>query len=171
MEFEEIWQKIKRMSHRERSMLAYEMQMKGFNVGYIHPHYYFDAKAIHDILFYPPHQQHEIEDKDGKYYKALKEIIEDDKNINIRFKRSKLYPRFINNLRECKVVKGYICSRYNGTVANALYRILPGDSLSGERPRSLFITTIGGHEVVYKMVRSETVNGCQRMIFQKMEEA
>ena len=62
------------MNHREREMLASEMQQKGFNVGYIHPHYYFDAKAVHDILFYPPRQQHEIEDKDNKYYQALKEI-------------------------------------------------------------------------------------------------
>lgn len=168
MEFEDIWQKIKRMTHRERSMLACEMQEKGFNVGYIHPHYYFDAKAIHDILFYPPHKQQEIDDKDGKYYKALKDIMENDKVINIRFKRSKLFPRFINNLRECKVVKGYICSRFNGNAVNVLYRILPGDSLAGESPRLLYITGPDGSKVNYKMVGSKTDNGHHVMSFQKM---
>jgi hypothetical protein len=170
MEFEEIWQKIKRMNHREREMLASEMQQKGFNVGYIHPHYYFDAKAVHDILFYPPHQQHEIEDKDNKYYQALKEIMEDDRNIHVCFKRSKLFPRFINDNREGKTVKGYIGSRYNGDSVNALYRILPGDSLSGERPRSLFITKSDGSEVVYKMVSCKDNKGYQLMTFQRLDK-
>ena len=98
-------------------------------------------------------------------------ILKDDQNLEISFKRSKFLPRFIDDLREERVVKADICTRFNGEIVNVWYRILSGDSLSGERPRSLFITTIGGHEVVYKMVRSETVNGCQRMIFQKMEEA
>jgi hypothetical protein len=35
--------------------------------------------------------------------------------------------------------------------ANAWYRILSGDSLAGERPRSLFIMMKNGCEVVYKM--------------------
>lgn len=71
MTYEEIWQKIKDMSLRNRKLLAYEMTLKGFNVGYIHPHYHFDAKSVHDILFYPPNSQHEMKDKDGKNYKAL----------------------------------------------------------------------------------------------------
>lgn len=170
MEFEEIWQKIKRMNHREREMLASEMQQKGFNVGYIHPHYYFDAKAVHDILFYPPRQQHEIEDKDNKYYQALKEIMEDDQNIHVCFKRSKLFPRFINDNREGKTVKSYIGSRYNGDSVNALYRILPGDSLSGERPRSLFITKSDGSEVIYKMVGCKDSEGYQLMTFQRLDK-
>ena len=98
-------------------------------------------------------------------------ILEDDQNLEISFKRSKFLPRFIDDLREERTVKAYFRARFNGEIINIWYRILPGDSLAGERPRSLFITTTGGHEVVYKMVRSETVNGCQRMIFQKMEEA
>jgi hypothetical protein len=44
MTYEEIWQKIKRMGQRDRKQLAYEMTLKGLNVGYVHPHYYFDAK-------------------------------------------------------------------------------------------------------------------------------
>lgn len=169
MEFEEIWQRIKRMNHRERGILASEMRMKGFNVGYIHPHYYFDAKAIHDILFYPPHQQHEIEDKDNKYYQALKEVMENDQTIHVCIKRSKLLPRFVNDNREGKAVKGYLCSRYKGVAVNALYHILPGDSLAGVRPRSLFITKSDGSEVVYKMVGCQMENGQQLMSFQKMD--
>jgi len=57
MTYEEIWQKIKQMKKWKQSMLAYEMTLKGFYVGYIHPHYYFDAKAIHNIIFYARHQQ------------------------------------------------------------------------------------------------------------------
>lgn len=76
MGYEEIWQKIKSMSQQYRKMLAYEMTLKGINVGYIHPHYYFDAKNVHDILFYPKHSQHEIDDKDDIYYQALKGIME-----------------------------------------------------------------------------------------------
>ena len=87
MTYEEIWQKIKRMSQRNRRLLAYEMTLKGFDIGYIHPHYYFDAKAVHDILFYPSNSQHEVEDKNGKYYNVLKDIIENDKEIHIRVKR------------------------------------------------------------------------------------
>lgn len=60
MTYEDIWQKIKSMSQRERKQLAYEMTLKGFNASYIHPHYYFDAKAVHDILFYPPNSQKEL---------------------------------------------------------------------------------------------------------------
>ena len=37
MTYEEIWQKIKRMSQRNRRLLAYEMTLKGFDIGYIHP--------------------------------------------------------------------------------------------------------------------------------------
>ncbi|GAA6530175.1 hypothetical protein LPYR103PRE_21480 [Segatella asaccharophila] len=83
MTYEEIWQKIKGMSQKQRSMLAYEVALKGFKVGYIHPHYYFDAKSVHDILFYPSHEQHEIKESNGKYYDILKEIMENDKEIHI----------------------------------------------------------------------------------------
>ena len=151
MTYEEIWRKIKGMSQKQRSMLAYEMTLKGFNVGYIHPHYYFDARSVHDILFYPPHGQHEIQDSDGKYYDALKEIMENDKEIHIQFKRCLWLPCLINDWREGKVIRSYICSRFNCGYVNAWYRILPGDSLAGERPRSLFIMKKDGSEAVYRM--------------------
>lgn len=166
-EYEEIWQKIKGMSQRDRKQLAYEMTLKGFKVGYIHPHYYFDAKAVHDILFYPQNSQHEIEDKDNKLYTALKDIMDDDKVINLRIKRYAWLPRFINNWREGKTVKSYISSRYNGEWVNRWYRILPGDSLAGERPRSLFITLKDGNEVVYKMVACNDNKGYEEMTFMK----
>ena|GEM_PF-2508736 len=72
--YEEIWQKIKGMGQRDRKQLAYEMTLKGLNVGYVHPHYYFDAKGVHTILFYPKGSQHEIEDKNGTYYWAQRKI-------------------------------------------------------------------------------------------------
>lgn len=169
MEFDKIWQKIKRMNHREREMLADEMQLNGLDVGYIHPHYYYDAKDVHDILFYPPHKQHEIEDRDYKYLNALKGLMENDQNVNVCVKRLNLLPGFINDMLESRAVKGYICARYNGSFVNAWYRILPGDSLAGVRPRSLFITKSDGSEVVYKMVGCKTDNGNQVMNFQKMD--
>ena len=55
------------MKHRDRKQLAYEMTLKGLNVGYVHPHYYFDAKGVHTILFYPKGSQHETDDQDRKY--------------------------------------------------------------------------------------------------------
>ena len=67
MTYEEIWQKVKRMRQRDRKQLASEMSHKGLNVGYVHPHYYFDAKGVHTILFYSKGSQHEIDDKDVKY--------------------------------------------------------------------------------------------------------
>lgn len=113
MTYEDIWQKIRRMSQHNRKHLAYEMTLVGLNVGYIHPHYYFDAKAVHDILFYPSNSQHEIEDKNGTYYNALKEIVENDKEIHIKFRRCSFLLRLINDWREGKIVKDYICSRIN----------------------------------------------------------
>lgn len=150
MTYEEIWQKIKRMSQRNRRLLAYEMTHRGIEVGYIHPHYYFDAKAVHDLLFYPTNSQHEVDDKNGTYYNALKEIVENDKEKHIRVKRHTWLPRFINDWREGKIVKKYICSRINEEYVNAYYRILTGDSLAGERTRSLFLTLSNSSEVAYK---------------------
>jgi len=155
MTYEEIWQKIKRMSQRNRRLLAYEMTHRGIEVGYIHPHYYFDAKAVHDILFYPSNSQHEIEDKNGTYYNALKEIVENDKEIHVQVKRYSGLPRIFNDWREGKIVKDYIYSRINEEYVNAWYRILPGDSLAGERPRSLFIMKKDGSEVVYRMTAAQ----------------
>ena len=83
MTYEEVWQKIKCMSQRNRKLLACELSLSlnsssegKKTIGYIHPHYYFDAKAVHDILFYPTNSQHEVDDKNGTYYNALKRIIE-----------------------------------------------------------------------------------------------
>lgn len=176
MSYEESWQKIKRMSQLDRKQLAYEVSLtlNSFSerreiVGYIHPHYYFDAKSVHEILFYAPNSQQELDDKDGKYYNTLKEIIEVDREINVRVKRYAWLPRFINDWREGEAVKSYICSRYNGDWVNRWYRILPGRSLAGERPRSLFITLKNGCEVVYKMTACNDNNGYVEMTFQRME--
>lgn len=169
MTYEEIWQKIKSMSQRYRKLLAYEMTLKNFNVGYIHPHYYFDAKAVHDILFYPSDSQHEIGDKDGTYYNALKSIIENDEEIHVRVKRLAWLPRFINDWREGKIVKDYICSRINEKYVNAWYKILPGRSLAGERSRSLFITLTGGMEITYKMTECSHKNGYELLTFSRTD--
>lgn len=104
MTYEDIWQKIKAMSQRNRKMLAYETSLSISKhhdgkelVGYIHPHYYFDAKAVHDILFYPVNSQKEIDDDDGSYFKILKSIIEDDRKVHLRIKRHSWLPRFVND--------------------------------------------------------------------------
>lgn len=169
MEYEDIWQKIKSMSQRERKQLAYEMTLKGFNVGYIHPHYYFDAKAVHDILFYPSHSQHEVEDNDGTYYNTLKDIIENDTEIHIKFRRYSCLPRFINDWREGKIVKTYICSRVNEKYVNAWYKILPGKNLAGERPRTLFLTLSNGSEVVYKLTECSVKNCSEFLTFSRTD--
>ena len=41
------------------------------------------------------------------------------------------------------------------STANAWYRILLGDSLAGERPRSLFIMKKDGCEAVYRMTAAQ----------------
>lgn len=167
MTYEEIWQKIKGMGQRERKLLAYEMALKGFNVGYIHPHYYFDAKGVHTILLYPKGSQHEIEDKNGTYYNALKEIVEDDKEIHVHIKRYAWLPRIINDWREGEIVKSYICSRYNGVWLNRWYRILPGKSLAGERPRSLFLWDPEENQIIYKMTECSNKGGKELLTFEK----
>jgi len=165
MTYEDIWQKVKKMRQRDRKQLAYEMTHKGLNVGYVHPHYYFDAKGVHTILFYPKGSQHETDDKDGTYYNTLKEIVENDKEIHVRVKRYPWLPRFINDWREGKIVKTYICSRVNEKYVNAWYKILPGKSLAGERPRSLFLTLSNGSEAVYKMTECSHKNGYELLTF------
>lgn len=50
MNNEEIWQKLKKMSQSAKKQLAYEMRLKGRDVGDIFPHYYYDAREVHDIL-------------------------------------------------------------------------------------------------------------------------
>ena len=153
------------MGQRDRRLLAYEMTLKGFYIGYIHPHYYFDAKAVHDILFYPSDNQHEIDDRDGTYYNSLKDIIENDKEIHIKFRRCSCLPRLINDWREGRLVKAYICSRVNEKFVSAWYKILPNKSLAGERPRSLFLTLLNGSEVVYKMTGCSEMNGYEYLTF------
>lgn len=169
MTYEEVWQKIKCMSQRDRRLLAYEMTLKDFDIGYIHPHYYFDAKAVHDILFYPTNSQHEVDDKNGTYYNALKRIIENDEEIHVRVKRFAWLPRFINDWREGKIVKDYISSRINEEYVNAWYKILPGKSLAGERSRSLFITLTGGMEITYKMTECSHKNGYELLTFSRTD--
>ena len=169
MEYEDIWQKIKRMSQLERKLLAFEMNTRGFDVGYIHPHYYFDAKGVHTILFYPKGSQHETDDKDGTYYNTLKEIVENDEEIHVRVNRYVWLPRFINDWREGEIVKSYICSRYNGVWVNRWYRILPGKSLAGEHHRSLFLWDPEENQIIYKMTACHTDNNVQEMTFLKTE--
>ena len=169
MTYEEIWQKIKRMSQRNRRLLAYEMTHRGIEVGYIHPHYYFDARAVHDILFYSTNSQHEVDDKNGTYYNALKEIVENDKEIHIKFRRCSCLLRLINDCREGKIVETYICSRVNEKYVNAWYKILPGKSLAGERPRSLFLTLSNGSEVVYKMTECSHKKGYELLTFSRTD--
>ena len=167
MTYEEVWQKIKCMSQRDRRLLAYEMTLKDFDIGYIHPHYYFDAKAVHDILFYASNSQHEIEDKDGTYYNALKEIVENDKEIHIKFRRCSCLPRLINDYREGKIVKAYICSRINEKYVNAYYKVLFDKRITGDRSRSLFFTLPNGSEVVYKMTECSHKNGYELLTFSR----
>lgn len=177
MEYEKIWQKVKDMSLRDRKQLAYEVSrsLKSSNeegevIGYVHPHYYFDAKAIHEILFYPPHSQKELEDKENIYYKALKRVVENDNEIHLRIYRNKWLPRLINDWREVRIAKSYICSRINDEYVNTYYKILPGDSLAGERPRSLLITLKNGREVVYKMTACNYKDGYEQMTFSKIKK-
>ncbi len=169
MTYEDIWYKIKRMSQRDRKLLAYEMTLKGLNVGYVHPHYYCDAKGVHTILFYPKDSQYETDDKDGTYYNTLKEIVENDEEIHVRVNRYVWLPRFINDWREGEIVKSYICSRFNGVWVNRWYRTLPGKSLAGERPRSLFLWDPEESQIIYKMTGCHKNKHVLEMTFLKMD--
>ena len=169
MEYEDIWRKVKDMSQRGRKMLAFEMTTRGFDVGYIHPHYYFDAKAVHDILFYPSDSQHEIEDKDGTYYNALKKIIENDEIIHLSVRRYSWLPRFVNDIHEAKIVKSYICSRLNDSFENAHYRILPGIALHGDIPRLLSIRLTNGIEITYKRTECSHKNGYELLTLSRTD--
>lgn len=168
MSQEDIWNKIKKMSLGYRKQLAYEMILKGFDIGYIHPHYYFDAKAVHDILFYPSNSQHEIEDKEGAYYNALKRIIENDEEIHVRVKRFAWLPRFINDWREGKIVKDYICSRINEEYVNAWYKILPGKSLVCVLLHTLYFCLTHETEMLYKMIECSFKDGYEQVTFERM---
>ena len=150
-------------------MLAFEMTTRGFDVGDIHPHYYFDAKAVHDILFYPSDSQHEIEDKDGTYYNALKKIIENDEIIHLSVRRYSWLPRFVNDIHEAKIVKSYICSRLNDSFENAHYRILPGIALHGDIPRLLSIRLTNGIEITYKMTECSHKNGYELLTLSRTD--
>jgi hypothetical protein len=92
-----------------------------------------------------------------------------DQEIQICIKRYAWLPRIINDWREEKLVKAYICSRLNDAYVNARYRILPGKSLSGERPRSLFITLTDGSEIVYKMTECSVKHGYELLTFSRTE--
>ena len=168
MSQEDIWNKIKKMSLGYRKQLAYEMILKGFDIGYIHPHYYFDAKAVHDILFYPSNSQHEIEDKEGAYYNALKRIIENNEEIHVRVKRFAWLPRFINDWREGKIVKDYICSRINEEYVNAWYKILPGKSLVCVLLHTLYFCLTHETEMLYKMIECSFKDGYEQVTFERM---
>lgn len=85
-------------------------------------------------------------------------------------KRFKWLPRFVNDYREGKVVKSYFKVYLGNDYVNAYYRILPGKSLAGERPRSLFITLENGSETVYKMTACNDKDGYEQMTFSKMEK-
>ena len=96
-------------------------------------------------------------------------IIGNDKEIHIKFRRCPCLVRLINDWREGKIVKKYICSRINEEYVNAYYRILTGDSLAGERPRSLFITLTNGSEVVYKMTECSVKNCSEFLTFSRTD--
>lgn len=122
------------------------------------------------MIFYPLNSQQEISDKDFTYYNTLKNIMEDDHEIHIYVKRYSWFPRFINDWREGNIVKAYIRSRVHESYVNAYYRILPGKSLAGERPRSLFLWDGDGGEMVYKMTACNYVDGYEQMTFERMEK-
>ena len=92
-----------------------------------------------------------------------------DQEIHVRIKRYAWLPRLINDWREGKIVKDYICSRIHDEYVNAWYKILPGKSLSGERPRSLFLTLSNGCEVVYKMTECSHRNGYELLTFSRTD--
>lgn len=158
-------------------MLAYEMSLSISKhhdgkelVGYIHPHYYFDAKAVHDILFYPVNSQKETDDDDGSCFKILKSIIEDDRKVHLRIKRHSWLPRFVNDRCEKIIARSYLCARFKGEGLNKYYRILPGKDIADERMRILYLWDGDGGEVVYKMTACKNDGSTEYMTFEKSEK-
>ena len=92
-----------------------------------------------------------------------------DQEIQTCIKRYSWLPRIFNDWCEGKIVKTYICSRINEGYVSAWYKILPGKSLAGECPRSLFITLTDGREIVYKMTECSVKNGNERLTFSRTE--
>ena len=92
-----------------------------------------------------------------------------DQEIQICIKRYAWLPRIFNDWREGQIVKAYICSRVNEKYLNAWYKILPGKSLAGERPRSLFLSLSNGSEVVYKMTKCSHKNGYELLTFSRTD--
>lgn len=86
-------------------------------------------------------------------------------DFQITVRRYKWLPRTINDWREGNAVKSYICPRIGQEYVNAYYRILPGKSLAGERPRSLFVTLANGEEIVYKMTACNIKDGYEHLTF------
>lgn len=86
-------------------------------------------------------------------------------DFQITVRRYKLLPRIINDYREGRIVRAYICSRLDGGYTDAWYRILPGKSLAGERPRSLFVSMNDGSEAVYKLTGIKTDGNTEVLTF------
>lgn len=85
--------------------------------------------------------------------------------FHITVRRYKWLPRFVNDWREGRIVKAQVCSRLKDGYTDAWYRVLPGRSLAGERPRSLFITKGDGTVTVYKMTAMRWSGGMEIMTF------
>ena len=92
-----------------------------------------------------------------------------DQEIQICIKRYSWLPRIFNDWCEGKIVKTYICSRISEGYVSAWYKILPGKSLAGERPRSLFLTLSNGSEVVYKMTECSHKKGYELLTFSRTD--
>lgn len=167
MKDEEIWRKIKSMTKKDLKQLAYEIKLRGLNVEFINHNCSEEAKSIQRIEFFKPHDQYSINENNSKYFKVLKEILDNDNIIHIFLKRYNWLPRFVNDWREGEVVKSYIGKRFKEDWPNRWYRILSGKTIAGKRPRSLFLWLYEDKEVVYKMTECKNTNGVEEMTFEK----
>lgn len=168
MTYEEIWNRLRSMNFEQRDALIYEMRLCGLSLGTIRPFRYPQEKWAHFVDFYA--EDESLIEDDKKYYDALQAIMEDDSVVHIPFKRYAWLPRFVNDRREAKLVESVICSRVNQEYINHWYRILPGDTLAGNRPRSLFLTMKDGSEVVYKMTECSHKKGYDILTFTRFDK-
>lgn len=167
MDYFEVWQRIRDMKAWQRKQVAYELRLMGCNVGDIFPYRYPQQKSARFLEFFAPGEK---KWEDDKYYKELKQLLENDSVIHICVKRSHWLPRFINDWREGRIIKSFIKARIGDKHLNCYYRIMPGKELNGERPCLLQLRNGNGGEVVYKMTACNYKDGYEQMTSSKMEK-
>lgn len=91
--------------------------------------------------------------------------MDGNQEIRLSFRRHWWLPRPVDDLLEGRAVKARVGRLFKDRLVDAWYRILPGDSLAGERPRTLFVTLTDGSEAVFSMTECKYEGGSELLVF------